>query len=711
MSAVTRSARARSRSRWALARRRSSCCSIAVRVALARPDGRAVDHGRRARLLRAREELRGDTGSSSSAACRTQRLRVRLPGADRARVAALHLDSRPPTPRRRRSTRVLMSLAAIPRTSSPGASCPPAARARRRAAHRRRAVDALHRDADDRERVLPALRAARARARRRARAADRGSQTSRLLVVSATRVRDPCAGGRARAQRSLTAPLARRSRRAPAARVTRAPTAVRGRGRRWRCACRRRRGRARALLRSLLGAYARDALELRPGHGSSAGSSTTSRSSTSTSAIVPCSRRCSLCVRARAHACRARRRRGRSRSSSGSAIEVAAFATQRRPPDRGAQHVLRRAARSSSRSRPVDRARLAARRASRRGRAAVAVVALAAVIPYSGFIDTSATSDTFGCSCSGGGAVTQLIHAAGRPLGRRSGVAVICLAIALFLPRRAALGSAAARARRLLRRPSQPVERPARDPQASLGALFAGITRPRSRLDRPRSSARATPNRRRCSGPAARPTSRPADRGRERVLQPRASARLRPSTAPVPGGLPETPITLDRDNGRSRRERPISSTYATCSPTRRCRSPGRRIGADVKNGARPATASTARSCVRYDDERHLRRHVVRAARSTYRRFACGGRHRSTSSSAATRRSTTRRRASTATTVAGRSVAHASVPPKRGRDAATFRSAAALRRPLHRRAHARCRRARRDRHAPARRPLPRVRTSP
>ena len=66
--------------------RRSSSVSAAVRIALARRMPRAVDHGRRAHLLGAREVVRARRAASSSAACRRTRLRLRLPGADRAGV-------------------------------------------------------------------------------------------------------------------------------------------------------------------------------------------------------------------------------------------------------------------------------------------------------------------------------------------------------------------------------------------------------------------------------------------------------------------------------------------------------------------------------------------------------------------------------------------------------------------------------------------------
>ena len=55
---------------WVVARRGSSSSRSSSAIALGAPDGRAVDHGRRDRLLRAREERSRRTASSSSAASR-----------------------------------------------------------------------------------------------------------------------------------------------------------------------------------------------------------------------------------------------------------------------------------------------------------------------------------------------------------------------------------------------------------------------------------------------------------------------------------------------------------------------------------------------------------------------------------------------------------------------------------------------------------------
>ena len=113
-----------------------------------------------------------------------------------------------------------MSLTAVPayflarRLLTPGLSL--GGRGARRAA----AVDALHRDADDRERVLSAVRARVTRPRADARAADRAAPAAAARDVRRL-LRDARAGDRA---------LRRRSRRAGAARADRARPAARGCG-------------------------------------------------------------------------------------------------------------------------------------------------------------------------------------------------------------------------------------------------------------------------------------------------------------------------------------------------------------------------------------------------------------------------------------------------------------------------------------------------
>ena len=185
-----------------------------------------------------------------------QRLRLRLPGADRAGLAALRRGARR---LRRREGDQRASSCRSPR-------CPayflarrllaPRARARRRGAHRARAVDALHRHADDRERVLPALPASsRSRSSRRSSGRRRCARSS-LLALCGARVRDARAGGRAR-RRGRDGAAAARARRA--ARLPRAAAAVRDAlrdpRRRRRCSRCSARSRAAARRSTLLGAY------------------------------------------------------------------------------------------------------------------------------------------------------------------------------------------------------------------------------------------------------------------------------------------------------------------------------------------------------------------------------------------------------------------------------------------------------------------------
>ena len=136
------------------------------------PNGRAVDHGRRDRLLRAREERRRPRAVPRPRGS-LARLRVRLPGADRPRLAAVRLD--PGRLHRGEGDQQRPHVA----DGDPGllARAPPPAgapRPRRRDPRRARPLDALHGDADDGERLLPALRARRVPPRRDARAADAG---------------------------------------------------------------------------------------------------------------------------------------------------------------------------------------------------------------------------------------------------------------------------------------------------------------------------------------------------------------------------------------------------------------------------------------------------------------------------------------------------------------------------------------------------------
>ena len=175
----------------------------------------AVDHGRRAHLLRAREEprrlrplphpRRGDG-----------RVRHRLPGADRARVGALRGGSG-----RVRGGEGDQRVRDVARRRARVLPRPPrarrAARARRGGADGGGAVDGLHGDADDGERVLPAVPRVRrwrsccgSSGRRRC---ERRSSSRVCLVAYLTRQQAV-----ALLPALLTAPLLRRRAGAPSAR-------------------------------------------------------------------------------------------------------------------------------------------------------------------------------------------------------------------------------------------------------------------------------------------------------------------------------------------------------------------------------------------------------------------------------------------------------------------------------------------------------------
>ena len=67
--------------------------SAAIRFVARARDGRAVDHGRRAHLLRAREELRGERPLRDSRRARRRLVRLRLPAADQPGVPAVRLGA------------------------------------------------------------------------------------------------------------------------------------------------------------------------------------------------------------------------------------------------------------------------------------------------------------------------------------------------------------------------------------------------------------------------------------------------------------------------------------------------------------------------------------------------------------------------------------------------------------------------------------------
>ena len=317
---------ARRRCRLALARPASS--SSRSRSGRARPpDGRAVDHGRRDRLLRAGEELRGARPVPRPRRPRA-RLRLRLPGADRPAWRALRLGPDAYAAAKAINA-VLMSLAAVPayflaRRILRARLALLAARP-----HGRCAVDALHGHADDRERLLPALPRARAAARaRRSSGRRRARQLALLALCGSPSRRAPRRSRwspRPRPRRSCSASssgavCAGRCGRSPALRRSlggrrrrRCSRPPRAAGRRWRCSA----------------PTGPPASSYTASGDPPTSSSTTSPSSTSTSASSR-SRRCSHVARARGGrpGGRARSPPRRSRSPSGCWLEVSVFASR-----------------------------------------------------------------------------------------------------------------------------------------------------------------------------------------------------------------------------------------------------------------------------------------------------------------------------------------------------------------------------------------------
>ncbi|HZP72228.1 MAG TPA: hypothetical protein VFA97_02510, partial [Gaiellaceae bacterium] len=245
--------------------------------------------------------------------------------------------------------------------------------------------------------------------------------------------------------------------------------------------------------------------------------------------------------------------------------------------------------------------------------AAVGVVALAAAVPYERFIDTSATSDTFGVLMLWSVAEWLGVHAEDiRWLV--AGVAVVFLAIALLVPRRAALVlPLLALAVSLVA--IQPVD--SRTQKASIGAVFQGITRP----DRDWISTivgSSDPNRVSVvwTGLLDRLTVN------ENEFFNRDVGAIYTTNAPVPGGLAQTPITLDRADGRfvagGKPVRVRDLLADTSIPFA-----GRQIGADVKKGLVLLRVDGPLG-VRYET-RGIYDDFWSGRAATYRGFACGGR--------------------------------------------------------------------------------------
>ena len=237
-----------------------------------------------------------------------------------------------------------------------------------------------------------------------------------------------------------------------------------------------------------------DASDYDVGERARARCSTTWPSSTSPSASSRSRRSC--CARARA----ARSARASARSCGRVAADGAVLVSRsRRSPrshslrDRGAEPVLRRAASSSPRSCSGSSAGSAPPRAL--AAAAVVVAALLpGFVPFDALHRRAAVSDTFASCCLVGGA---RVGDPARPVGwRRSRSALAAGALLLFAAAPATRWCCPALVARVLLLVVVAAGG-GTDPQASVGALFQGITTDRDWIDR---DGRRAARRRRASG-------------------------------------------------------------------------------------------------------------------------------------------------------------------------------------------------------------------
>ena len=248
---------------------------------------------------------------------------------------------------------------------------------------------------------------------------------------------------------------------------------------------------------------------------------------------------------------------------------------------------------------------------------AAAVVVLAGAVPYQRFLDTSATSDTFGVLALWSLALKLSIHAEDVRWVVAGLAAVFCL-VAAFLPRRLwlilptlvlALYLAAV----------QPID--ARTQRASIGAVFQGITRP----DRDWITAIVG---------SSDPTKVSVVWTGGRTYQPdalvvfqneffnRAVGNVYTTNGPVPGGLAQTPVVLDRATGRYLAAgRPVE--VADLLSDTSVPWTGRLIGADVHKGL-VLLRVDGPLAVRYVTT-GIYADSWSGRQATYRAFACGAR--------------------------------------------------------------------------------------
>jgi hypothetical protein len=206
--------------------------------------------------------------------------------------------------------------------------------------------------------------------------------------------------------------------------------------------------------------------------------------------------------------------------------------------------------------------------------AAAAVVALAAAIPYERFIDTSATSDTFGVLMLWSAAEWLGVHAQDIRF-MVAAVAALFVVAAAFLPQRAwivlpllvlAVDAVAV----------QPVD--SRTQRASIGAVFQGITRPdRDWITAIVGSGDPTRVAVVWTGQTDRLTVN------ENEFFNRDVGPIYTTGDAVPGGLAQTPITVDRATGVYRANGRVVQVQDVLTDTTVAIA-GRRIGADPKKG-------------------------------------------------------------------------------------------------------------------------------
>jgi len=203
-----------------------------------------------------------------------------------------------------------------------------------------------------------------------------------------------------------------------------------------------------------------------------------------------------------------------------------------------------------------------------------AVTILAAAIPYERFIGTSATSDTFGVLMLW--SLAEWLHVHAEDIRWWVGVVgLVFLLLAAFVPRRAALALAALPLVVSLVA-IQPVD--SRTQRASIGAVYQGITRPdRDWITAIVGSSDPTRVAVVWTGATDRLTVN------ENEFFNRSVGPIYTTNAPVPGGLAQTPIAVDRATGEYRAgDRPVDVADVLTDTSLSIA--GRKIGADPKKG-------------------------------------------------------------------------------------------------------------------------------